>query len=276
MRNSSRRSWPPCPRPAVARLVLMGSTRCFSRVPDGTRGGGARGRVQRSPPVRIPSVLLLATLIYGGGAGVAEALAGQIRRFPLLPLPHECRFPWSSRSISTMSRPPWWRPCCGRMRRVLRLSLPDRGRCRIATWCGRSRPHAGCRWCCCRCRRWADPGRGLQLAGRPARSRRNRWLRAPAVGGQIIRHFRDARALGRRAPGLRAGIAGLKPAAALVAALLLARCGATAGRRSRAGPGGIATWARAMGDRAQHAERQLWRQGADTGRCRSRHPVVAP
>jgi uncharacterized protein YbjT (DUF2867 family) len=74
------------PKSGVERLVLMGSTRCFSRVPDETASAvrAAEAALARSP---IPSVLLLATLIYGGGAGVVESVAAQIRRFPILPLP---------------------------------------------------------------------------------------------------------------------------------------------------------------------------------------------
>ena len=74
------------PATGVARLVLMGSTRCFSGVPDGT-AMAVRVAEAALAACPIPSVLLLATLIYGGGAGVVESLAGQIRRFPLLPLP---------------------------------------------------------------------------------------------------------------------------------------------------------------------------------------------
>jgi uncharacterized protein YbjT (DUF2867 family) len=74
------------PMEGVGRLVLMGSTRRFSKVPDSTATAvcAAEAALGSCP---IPSVLLLATLIYGGGAGVVESLAGQIRRFPLLPLP---------------------------------------------------------------------------------------------------------------------------------------------------------------------------------------------
>jgi len=74
------------PATGVARLVLMGSTRCFSGVPDGT-ATAVRVAEAALAACPIPSVLLLATLIYGGGAGVVEVLAGQIRRFRLLPLP---------------------------------------------------------------------------------------------------------------------------------------------------------------------------------------------
>jgi uncharacterized protein YbjT (DUF2867 family) len=73
------------PRAGVERLVLMGSTRRFSGVPDSTANAVrvAESALRICP---IPSVLLLATLIYGGGAGVVEMLAAQIRRFPVLPL----------------------------------------------------------------------------------------------------------------------------------------------------------------------------------------------
>jgi len=73
------------PQNGVERLVLMGSTRRFSAVPDSTATAvrAAESALHACP---IPSVLLLATLIYGGGAGVVEILAAQIRRFPVLPL----------------------------------------------------------------------------------------------------------------------------------------------------------------------------------------------
>jgi uncharacterized protein YbjT (DUF2867 family) len=73
------------PDGGVERLVLMGSTRRFSRVPDST-ATAVRAAESALAACPIPSVLLLATLIYGGRAGVVELLARQIRRFPLLPL----------------------------------------------------------------------------------------------------------------------------------------------------------------------------------------------
>jgi uncharacterized protein YbjT (DUF2867 family) len=74
------------PKPGIERLVLMGSTRCFSDVPDAT--ARAVRAAEAALVVRpVPSVLLLATAIYGGGAGVVEQLAQQIKRFPVLPLP---------------------------------------------------------------------------------------------------------------------------------------------------------------------------------------------
>jgi uncharacterized protein YbjT (DUF2867 family) len=74
------------PKAGIERLVLMGSTRCFSDVPDAT--AQAVRAAEAALVVRpVPSVLLLATAIYGGGAGVVEQLARQIKRFPVLPLP---------------------------------------------------------------------------------------------------------------------------------------------------------------------------------------------
>jgi|HubBroStandDraft_1064217.scaffolds.fasta_scaffold00213_22 uncharacterized protein YbjT (DUF2867 family) len=73
------------PETGVERLVLMGSTRRFSRVPDST-ATAVRAAEAALGSCKVPSVLLLATLIYGGGAGVVEILAGQIRRFPVLPV----------------------------------------------------------------------------------------------------------------------------------------------------------------------------------------------
>ena len=74
------------PASGVERLVMMGSTRCFSKVPDATATAvrDAEAALAASP---IPSALLLATMIYGGGGGVTETLAAQLRRFPVLPLP---------------------------------------------------------------------------------------------------------------------------------------------------------------------------------------------
>jgi uncharacterized protein YbjT (DUF2867 family) len=73
------------PNGGVERLVLMGSTRRFSKVPDST-ATAVRAAESALAACPIPSVLLLATLIYGGRAGVVEILARQIRRFPVLPL----------------------------------------------------------------------------------------------------------------------------------------------------------------------------------------------
>ena len=74
------------PESGVERLVMMGSTRCFSKVPDATATAVREAEAALAAcPVR--SVLLLATMIYGGGAGVVETLAAQLRRFPVLPLP---------------------------------------------------------------------------------------------------------------------------------------------------------------------------------------------
>jgi uncharacterized protein YbjT (DUF2867 family) len=74
------------PSSGVERLVMMGSTRCFSKVPDAT-AAAVREAETALAACPVPSVLLLATLIYGSGAGVVEGLAEAIRRFPLLPLP---------------------------------------------------------------------------------------------------------------------------------------------------------------------------------------------
>jgi uncharacterized protein YbjT (DUF2867 family) len=74
------------PAQGVERLVLMGSTRRFSKVPDAT-ASAARAAEAALASCPIPSAFLLATLIYGGEAGVTERIAAQIRRFPILPLP---------------------------------------------------------------------------------------------------------------------------------------------------------------------------------------------
>jgi uncharacterized protein YbjT (DUF2867 family) len=74
------------PAEGVERLVVMGSTRRFSAVPDDT-ADAVRAAEAALAHCRIPAVLLLATLIYGAGGSVVDGLARQIRRFPLLPLP---------------------------------------------------------------------------------------------------------------------------------------------------------------------------------------------
>jgi len=74
------------PPHGVERLVVMGSTRCFSRYPDATAAAVRRAQqlLQDQP---IPAVLLLATLIYGAGGSVVDGIARIIERWPVLPLP---------------------------------------------------------------------------------------------------------------------------------------------------------------------------------------------
>jgi uncharacterized protein YbjT (DUF2867 family) len=74
------------PDQGVERLVLMGSTRRFSKIPDRTAESVRRAEaaLARLP---IPSVMLLATMIYGAGGSVVDQLAAKLRRFPILPLP---------------------------------------------------------------------------------------------------------------------------------------------------------------------------------------------
>lgn len=74
------------PSNGVQRLVMMGSTRRFSKVPDAT-ATAVREAEAALAAYPVPSVFLLATMIYGGGIGVVESLAAQIRRLPVLPLP---------------------------------------------------------------------------------------------------------------------------------------------------------------------------------------------
>jgi len=68
------------------RLVLMGSTRRFSSVPDATAEHVRRAEalLARLP---VPSVILLASLIYGAGGSVVDGLAARLRRSRFLPLP---------------------------------------------------------------------------------------------------------------------------------------------------------------------------------------------
>jgi|SRR5579859_1446801 len=74
------------PVPAPERLVLMGSTRRFSHVPDATAEHvrRAEGLLKQLP---VPSVILLASLIYGAGGSVVDGLAAKLRRSRFLPLP---------------------------------------------------------------------------------------------------------------------------------------------------------------------------------------------
>lgn len=74
------------PDPAPERLVLMGSTRRFSAIPDATAGHvrAAEAMLDRSP---VPGVMLLASLIYGAGGSVVDGLAAKLRRSRFLPLP---------------------------------------------------------------------------------------------------------------------------------------------------------------------------------------------
>jgi len=74
------------PVPAPVRLVLMGSTRRFSAIPDATAHHvrAAEAMLARLP---MPSVLLLASLIYGAGGSVIDGLAAKLKRSRLLPLP---------------------------------------------------------------------------------------------------------------------------------------------------------------------------------------------
>lgn len=68
------------------RLVLMGSTRCFSAVPDATAEHVRRAEALLASQ-QVPSVMLLASLIYGGGGSVIDGLAAKLRRSRFLPLP---------------------------------------------------------------------------------------------------------------------------------------------------------------------------------------------
>jgi uncharacterized protein YbjT (DUF2867 family) len=74
------------PEPAPERLVLMGSTRRFSAIPDATASHvrAAEAMLARLP---VPSVILLASLIYGAGGSVVDGLAARLRRSRFLPLP---------------------------------------------------------------------------------------------------------------------------------------------------------------------------------------------
>ena len=74
------------PTPMPARLVLMGSTRRFSAIPDATAQHvrAAEAMLAQSP---VPGVVLLASLIYGAGGSVIDGLAARLRHSRFLPLP---------------------------------------------------------------------------------------------------------------------------------------------------------------------------------------------
>lgn len=73
------------PPQRIERLVVMGSTRYFSRYPDATATAVRRAQqlLQDQP---IPAVLLLATLIYGAGGSVVDSIARIIERWRIVPL----------------------------------------------------------------------------------------------------------------------------------------------------------------------------------------------
>jgi uncharacterized protein YbjT (DUF2867 family) len=74
------------PETPPERLVLMGSTRRFSAVPDAT-AEHVRQAEALLAGLPVPSVMLLASLIYGAGGSVVDGLAARLRRSRFLPLP---------------------------------------------------------------------------------------------------------------------------------------------------------------------------------------------
>lgn len=73
--------------PPEARLVLMGSTRRFSRWPD-DHGDGVRAGEAALLAANRPGVMLHPTMIYGAeGEDNVQRLAALIRRLPVAPLP---------------------------------------------------------------------------------------------------------------------------------------------------------------------------------------------
>ncbi|MBR0646436.1 SDR family oxidoreductase [Plastoroseomonas hellenica] len=73
--------------PPEARLVLMGSTRRFSRWPD-DHGNGVRAGEAALLAANRPGVMLHPTMIYGAeGEDNVQRLAALIRRLPVAPLP---------------------------------------------------------------------------------------------------------------------------------------------------------------------------------------------
>ncbi len=73
--------------PASARLVLLGSTRKFTRWPDPHALGVLEGEAAFKQSGR-PGVILHPTMIYGAqGEDNVQRLAGLLRRLPVVPLP---------------------------------------------------------------------------------------------------------------------------------------------------------------------------------------------
>ena len=73
--------------PPQARLVLLGSTRKFTRWPDEHGNGVSAGEAAFLASGR-SGVMLHPTMIYGaGGEDNVQRLAALLRRFPVLPLP---------------------------------------------------------------------------------------------------------------------------------------------------------------------------------------------
>ena len=78
--------------PAAATLVLLGSTRKFTRWPDAHGNGVAAGEAALLASGR-PGVMLHPTMIYGAqGENNVQRLAALLRRLPVLPLPGGGRF----------------------------------------------------------------------------------------------------------------------------------------------------------------------------------------
>ncbi|WP_428488636.1 SDR family oxidoreductase [Rhodopila sp.] len=78
--------------PASATLVLLGSTRKFTRWPDAHGNGVAAGEAALLASGR-PGVMLHPTMIYGAqGENNVQRLAALLRRLPVLPLPGGGRF----------------------------------------------------------------------------------------------------------------------------------------------------------------------------------------
>jgi uncharacterized protein YbjT (DUF2867 family) len=78
--------------PESARLVLLGSTRKFTRWPDAHGNGVLAGEAALLASGR-PGVMLHPTMIYGAqGENNVQRLAALLRRLPVLPLPGGGRF----------------------------------------------------------------------------------------------------------------------------------------------------------------------------------------
>ena len=78
--------------PPDAQLILLGSTRKFTRWPDAHGNGVLAGEAALLASGR-PGVMLHPTMIYGAqGENNVQRLAGLLRRLPVMPLPGGGRF----------------------------------------------------------------------------------------------------------------------------------------------------------------------------------------
>ena len=177
--------------PAAARLVLLGSTRRFSRWPDAHGEGVREGEAALLASGR-SGVMLHPTMIYGAtGENNVQRLAALLRRLPVVPLPGGGRA-----LVQPIHQDDVTRAIVAAL--GIDWAAPPRAGDRRARGAGLRRFRA-----CRRPRRRADAaahprraGRasdGAGAADRPAAlpAARHRRRNPPASGGQGIRHRAD-------------------------------------------------------------------------------------